>query len=247
LDRVGEPAKGFGVEPSRGSDTIAAAFGGAEATMSLTLYMHPLSSFCHKVLIALYESAIPFTAQIVNLRDPTSRETFAKMWPIAKFPVLRDESHDRVIPESTVIIEYLARHYAEARRLLPEDPELAAQVRASDRFYDLHIHEPMQKVVDDRLRPPDCRDPFGVGQARERLQTALRAVDADMASKNWAVAERFSMADCAAAPALFYTNRILPLAADFPHVRAYLNRLMSRPSYARALAEAQPYLAMFPA
>ena len=215
--------------------------------MPLTLYMHPLSSFCHKVLIALYENAVPFKAHIVDLRDATARDEFRKLWPIAKFPVLRDQANERIVPESTLIIEYLARHYPGAVQLIPEDPELAAQVRASDRFYDLHIHAPMQKVVGDRLRPAESHDPFGVGQAREHLQTALRLADTQMACKSWAVAERFSMADCAAAPALFYTNRVMPLAPDFPHLSAYLERLMKRPSYARALAEAQPYLALFPA
>ena len=138
--------------------------------MPLTLYMHPLSSFCHKVLIALYENAIPFTPHVVDLRNAVARDKFKKLWPIAKFPVLRDEARDRIVPESTVIIEYLAQHYPGTVQLIPDDPELAAQVRASDRFYDLHIHDPMQKVVGDRLRPANRHDPFGVGQAKERIK-----------------------------------------------------------------------------
>lgn len=214
--------------------------------MTLTLYMHPLSSYCHKVLIALYENATPFLPRIVNLGDPVERDEFKKVWPFAKFPVLRDAARDRTVPESTVIIEYLAQHYPGAVKLVPDDPQLAAQVRATDRFYDMHLHEPMGKVVTDKLRPADCHDPFGVEQARDRMRTALRMAESEMTTRHWAVAEQFSMADCAAAPPLFYTNLILPLAQEFPHLNAYLDRLMMRPSYARVLAEAQPYLAMFP-
>ena len=214
--------------------------------MPLTLYMHPLSSYCHKVLIALYENAIPFTPQVVDLGDPVARESFRKLWPIGKFPVLRDVTRDRTVAESTVIIEYLAQHYPGAVKLIPEDWELAAQVRAADRFFDLHIHEQMGKIVTDKLRPAERHDPFGCDQARERLTTALGMVEKEMAGKLWAVGDQFSMADCAAAAPLFFTNRMMPLANRFPHVSAYLERLMERPSYARALDEAQPYMAMFP-
>jgi glutathione S-transferase len=214
--------------------------------MSLTLYLHPLSSYCHKVLIALYENAIPFAPHVVNLGDPAARDEFKKIWPFAKFPVLRDSGRGCTVPESTMIIEYLGQHYPGPVKLIPEDPQLAAQVRAADRFYDLHLHVPMQKVVGDKLRPADRHDPFGVDQAREQMRTALALADTDMAAKRWAVGDHFSMADCAAAPPLFFTNRMMPLADEFPHVRAYLDRLMKRPSYARALAEAQPYMAMFP-
>jgi glutathione S-transferase len=214
--------------------------------MPLTLYLHPLSSFCHKVLIALYENAIPFAPHVVNLGDPAARDEFKKIWPFAKFPVLRDERRGRTVPESTTIIEYLAQHYPGPVKLIPDDPQVAAQARAADRFYDLHLHVPMQKVVGDKLRPADGHDPLGVGQAREQMRTALALADTEMATKRWAIGDHFSMADCAAAPPLFFTNRMMPLADEFPHVSAYLDRLMERPSYARALAEAQPYMAMFP-
>jgi glutathione S-transferase len=214
--------------------------------MPLTLYLHPLSSFCHKVLIGLYENATPFVPQIVNLGDPVARDEFKKIWPFARFPVLRDEARGRTVPESTTIIEYLAQHYPGPAKLIPDDPQLAAQARAADRFYDLLLHVPMQKVVGDKLRPADRHDPLGVDQAREQMRTALALANDEMAAKRWAVGDHFSMADCAAAPPLFFINRMTPLADEFPHVSAYLDRLMKRPSYARALAEAQPYLAMFP-
>lgn len=214
--------------------------------MSLTLYMHPLSSYCHKVLIALYENAIPFETQVVNLGDPVAREELRKVWSFARFPVLRDATRSQTVPESTTIIEYLARHYPGPVKLIPEDPDLALQVRATDRFYDLHLHTPMQKVVGDMLRPVNAHDPVGVEQAWEQMKTALRIADQELASRRWAVGDTFSMADCAAAPPLFFTNIMTPLAIEFPHVSAYLDRLKARPSYARALSEAQPYLSMFP-
>jgi glutathione S-transferase len=215
--------------------------------MALTLYMHPLSSFCHKALIALYENGIAFTPEVVNLGDPRSRENFGKVWPLAKFPVLRDDSRGQTIPESTSIIEYLAQHAPGPLKLLPDDdPQRAARVRATDRFYDLHVHVPMQKIVGDKLRPADGHDPVGVSEAKDRLRTALQIADADMATRRWACDEVFSMADCAAAPPLFFINRMTPLAGEFPHLSAYLERATKRPSYARVLVEAQPYLAMFP-
>jgi glutathione S-transferase len=214
--------------------------------MALTLYMHPLSSFCHKVLIALYENAIACTPHVVNLGDPVARDNFKKVWPLAKFPVLRDDAREQTIPESTSIIEYLAQHYPGPVRLIPDDPALAARVRATERFYDLHVHDPMQKIVGDKLRPADGHDPIGVSEARERMRTALRIAEAEMATRRWAAGDLFSMADCAAAPPLFFINKMTPLGAEFPHMSAYLDRLMKRPSYARVLVEAQPYLAMFP-
>jgi glutathione S-transferase len=214
--------------------------------MALTLYLHPLSSFCHKVLIALYENAIPFAPHVVDLGNPVARDEFKKIWPFARFPVLRDAARDRTIPESTMIIEYLARHYPGPSKLIPDDAELAGQARAGDRFYDLLLHLPMQKVVGDKLRPADGHDPLGVDHAWEQMRTALRIAEGEMATRRWAIGDHFSMADCAAGPPLFFTNLMMPLADEFPHVSAYLDRLMKRPSYARALAEAQPYLAMFP-
>jgi len=214
--------------------------------MALTLYMHPLSSYCHKALIALYENAIAFTPLVVNLGDPAERDNFRQVWPIGKFPVLRDDTRDQTIPESSSIIEYLARHYPGPVELIPDDPELAAQVRATDRFYDLHVHDPLQRIVADKLRPADGHDPIGVSEAKERLRTALRFADREMAGRHWAVGDLFSMADCAAAAPLFFINKMLPLAQEFPHVSAHLERLTKRPSYARALVEAQPYMHFFP-
>ncbi len=217
--------------------------------MSLTLHFHPLSSFCHKVLIALYENGTPFKPHLVDLGDGASRGEFLKLWPVGKFPVLCDDASDRMVAESSIIIEYLDRHYPGKTRFIPADAESARATRMSDRFFDLHIHLHMQKIVGDRLRPADKKDPHGVDDARTRMATAIGMVEQDMASRKvatWATGDTFTMADCAAAPALFYADKVAPLLPAFPNVAAYLERLKQRPSYARALKEAEPYFRFFP-
>ena len=214
--------------------------------MSLKLYFHPLSSFCQKALMALYENDTPFEPLIVDLFDAKSSAALKAIWPIGRFPVLRDEANDRTVPESSIIIEYLDQHYPGRTQLVPADAELARQMRLQDRFYDLYVNVPMQKVVTDKLRPPGHNDAHGVEAARTLLQTACGMIELEMAAKTWAVGDAFSMADCAAAPALFYANMLTPLGNAYPNAAAYLGRLMERPSYARAIKEAQPYLAMVP-
>jgi len=218
--------------------------------MSLTLYYHPLSSFCMKVLMALYENGTPFTPQIVNLMDETEAANLKALWPIGKFPVLRDEARGQTIPETSIIIEYLDRHYSGATRFIPDDADRTLQVRLQDRFYDLYVQLPMQEIVGDRLRPADKKDPLGVEQARSRLLGVYDMIERDMvvrdmASDAWAIGSDFSLADCAAAPALFYANKVVPFG-DHKHTAAYLDRLMQRPSFARVLKEAKPYFRFFP-
>ena len=212
--------------------------------MPLKLYMHPLSSFCQKVLVALYENATPFEPELVDLGNEISRADFLKVWPVGQFPVLRDG--DRVIPESSIIIEYLAQHYPGKIPLIPDDADRARETRQEDRFYDLRVQVPMQKIVGDRMRPDGQKDPFGVQQARAQLQTAYSLIDRTMSTRLWATGDQFTMADCAAAPALFYANWALPLSGNLRHARAYHDRLMLRPSYVRAIEEARPYFALFP-
>jgi glutathione S-transferase len=214
--------------------------------MSLKLYFHPLSSFCQKALIAFYENDTPFEPHIVDLANEVSNAEFKAIWPIGRFPVLRDEANDRTVPESSIIIEYLAQHYPGRTQLVPADPELARQTRLHDRFYDLYVNVPMQKIVTDKLRPPGKNDPHGVEEAKRLLLTACGMIEQEMATKTWAMGDAFSMADCAAAPALFYVNLTMPLGGTHRNAAAYLGRLMERPSFARALKEAQPYFALFP-
>jgi len=209
----------------------------------LKLYLHPLSSYCMKALIALYDADVPFEPVHVDLGGETGA-AFRKIWPIGKFPVLADGG--RLIPESSILIDYLAQHYPSARSLLPADPDKALAVRAADRFYDLHLHSHMQFVVGDRIRPADKRDAYGVEMAWGKIRTALGMIEKDMAGRTWAVGEDFTMADCAAAPPLFYINEDRPLAQSWPNAAAYLQRLKQRPSFARALKEAEPYMQYFP-
>lgn len=214
--------------------------------MSLTLYFHPLSSFCHKVLVALYENDVPFTPHIVDLTNEQSAGELKKLWPIGKFPVLRDAARDKNIPETSIIIEYLDQRFPGKVRMIPSDPDLALQVRMQDRFFDLYVNVPMQKIVTDKLRPPGNNDAVGVQQAWAQLRTALDLVEKDMRDRTWAIGDAFTMADCAAAPALFYADKIMPLARDHRNAAAYFDRLSRRPSFARVLEEAQPYMKFFP-
>ena len=214
--------------------------------MSLKLYLHPLASFCQKVLTAFYENDTPFEPHIVDLANEISRADFKKIWPIGKFPVLRDEARGQTVPESSIIIEYLSQHYPGKTQLLPTDADLARETRSCDRFYDLYVNEPMQKIVTDRLRPTGKNDPHGVEQAKMLLQIAYGMIDEAMKTKTWAMGDAFSMADCAAAPALFYANLVMPFADTHRNAAAYLRRLMERPSFARVVREAQPYFVLFP-
>jgi glutathione S-transferase len=218
--------------------------------MTLELYFHPLSSFCQKVLIALYENDTSFKPHIVDLLDPAAAAAFKAMWPIGRFPVLRDEAHDRMIPESSIIIEYLDQNRPGRTRLLPDEPDRARDTRMRDRFFDLYVNAPVQTIVFDKLRPPGQNDPFGVEQAKAQLCTAYDLIERDFDGKTcartWATGDAFTMADCAAAPALFYADKVLPFAGTHKNTAAYFDRLTQRSSYARVLKEAQPYFAMFP-
>jgi glutathione S-transferase len=214
--------------------------------MSLKLYFHPLASFCHKALIAFYENGIAFEPIIVDLADETSSMSFRAVWPMAKMPVLRDDARDRTVAESTIIVEYLEAYYPGSTRFLPADPDRAWQTRMWDRFYDHYVQEPMQKIVTDRLRPAGKNDAYGVEQAKAQLREAYGVIEQELAAKTWMIGAAFTLADCAAAPALFYANTVVPFGEEHRKLSAYLGRLMARPSFARVLEEAQPYFRLFP-
>jgi glutathione S-transferase len=212
--------------------------------MALTLHYHPLSSYCHKVLIALYELDMPFEPRFLNLGDPAARDGFLKLWPTGKMPLLTDDG--RVIPETSIIIEYLDTRGSGPRRLLPEDGDASLDVRLWDRLFDLYVMTPMQAVVADRLRAPGDRDPVAVAAAQRTLAMAYDLIEQRMAQRTWAAGESFSMADCAAAPSLFYAAAVAPFPSGHTNLAAYFERLVARPSYARALREAMPYFQFFP-
>jgi len=206
------------------------------------LYAHPFSSYCQKVLVALYEHGTPFEYR--RLDEGEHMAELAALWPMKRFPVLVDDG--RTILEATTIIEYLQAAYPGPEPLVPLDPMQAVEVRMLDRFFDHYISTPQQKFVFDALRPEGTRDAYGVAEARAMLDTAYAWLDRHMAGRTWAAGGHFSLADCAAAPFLFYadwTHRIPPTHAN---VRAYRARLLARPSFARAVEEARPFRSFFP-
>jgi len=210
--------------------------------MSLTLYAHPFSSYCQKVLIALRENEIPFTYR--HLEERGAAEERAALWPIGRFPVLVDRS--RTIAESSIIIEYLDLHHPGAVRWIPDDDEEGLEVRLMDRFFDNHVMNPMQLPVAEALRPQGARTAEALAQARQTLETSYRWLEGRLAGRTWGAGEGFTLADCAAAPSLFYADWVHQIGPDFPRLRAYRSQLLARPSFARAVEEGRPYRSYFP-
>lgn len=210
--------------------------------MSLTLYYHPLASFCHKVLIALYENDVEFERRFINLADEADRAELQALWPMGKFPVIRDHARNRDVAESSIIIEYIDHFFAGERPLIPSEWEDALDVRLWDRFFDNYVHGPMQQIVGDRLRGAQG----DLTNERSTLDTAYGMIDKRMASRTWVAGPGFSMADCAAVPALFYASTLQPFPSGCIHLAAYFERLMERPSVRRTIEEAKPYFPLYP-
>jgi glutathione S-transferase len=208
--------------------------------LSLTLYYHPLSSFCHKVLVALYEIGASFDGRVINLGDEKDRAELLAVSPLGKFPAIHDHARKRDVAETTIIIEYLDHWFA--GDLIPDEWEDALQVRLWDRFFDNYLQVPMQQIVSDRMRGGKS----DVTKERATLQTAYGMIDKQMAGRNWAAGAGFSMADCAAAPALFYTSTVQSFPSSLTHLQAYFDRLMDRPSVRRVMVEAKPYFQFYP-
>lgn len=214
--------------------------------MNLTLHAHPLSSFCWKVLVALYETGVPFENAMVDLGDPEGRAAFLKLSPMGKMPALRDPARGETVNESSVILDYLDAHYPGPARFVPTDPDLAWRTRFWDRFFDHYVHHPMQRIVADRLRPQEAKDGFGVDQAYAQLASACDHLESVLEDGRTWMCGDFGLADCAAFPALFYGDKVQPLAERWPNGRAYLERLKARPSAQRVLSEAEPFFQFFP-
>jgi len=212
--------------------------------MSPMLYAHPFSSYFQKVLIALYEKATDFTYRTLGPEDPAAAEELEALWPLKRFPMLVDDGRSYI--ESSIIIEHLARHRPGPVRLIPDDPEAALEARKMDRVFDNYVMAPMQRIVGDFLRPVESRDPDGVKEHRAALETAYHWLDGVMAGRDWAGGADFSLADCAAAPSLFYADWVHPIGDALSNLRAYRQRLLARPSVARAVDEARPYRPLFP-
>jgi len=207
----------------------------------MKLYAHPFSSYCQKVLIALYENALAFEYR--SLEDPAANAELLALWPLKRFPVLVDGG--RTILETSTIIEYLQVHHAGPVRLIP-DGDAAIEVRMLDRIFDNYVMTPMQKVVLDQLRPEADRDAYGVREARGQLERIYAWLEAHLGSRTWSAGESFTLADCAAAPALFYADWVHEIPAAHANLRAYRARLLARPSMRRAVDEARPYRSYFP-
>lgn len=212
----------------------------------LTLYYHPLSSYCWKVLIALEEGGTPFTPFQVDMDNPQAHAALTQAWPMGRFPVLVDANRAVILPESSSIIEYLALHYPGAFTPIPAAPDAAIEVRLMDRIFDNYVMTPMQTIVFDRIRPEEARDPFGVGRAREMLDKSYAMLEARLTGRRWAAGDDFTLADCAGLPALFYADKVVPFRIGHPVLADYLARLECRPSVSRVLKAAAPYFAMFP-
>lgn len=212
---------------------------------ALTLHFHPLSSYCQKVLIAIDELSIQVDMRLLNLGDPAERAAFLALWPTGKMPLLIDRG--QAIPETSVIIERLQRrHAAPGRTLIPRDADEALEVRLWDRLFDLYVMTPMQAFTADLLRPEADRDPLNVTRAREMLLSSYAMIDQHLEGRNWVAGGAFSMADCAAAPALFYAVTYVPLAPEHERLAAYFERLLERPSVARTVDQARPYFKFYP-
>lgn len=212
--------------------------------MKPVLYAHPFASYCWKVLVALYENQTAFTYRTLGPEDPAAATELETLWPLKKFPVLLDQG--RPVIESSVIIEHLMLRHPGPVRLIPVDPEAALEVRFLDRYFDNYVMTPMSKIVTNQLRPEDMRDSYGVEEARTALDVAYRWVNNLMEGRTWAAGGSFSMADCAAAPSLFYADWAHPIGERFPNVRSYRARLLARPSVARTVDEARPFRQFFP-
>ena len=207
------------------------------------LYAHPFSSYCQKVLTALYEKGAAFELRLLSPEDPAAGAELRALWPLERFPVLVADG--RTLLESSIIIEWLDQRFSESPRLIPPGPDDALTARMLDRIFDHYVMTPMQAIVLDRIRPEAARDAYGVAQARALLDRAYGWLDGQLATRPWAAGDGFTLADCAAAPALFYADWVHQLA-DYTHLAAYLRRLRARPSFARAVDEARPYRHLFP-
>lgn len=212
--------------------------------MKPVLYAHPFSSYCQKVLTALYENGTAFEYRLLDHNDPETLADFERRWPIKRFPILVDG--DRQVMEATILIEYLDRYYPGPIKLIPTDPDKAIEVRMLDRFFDNYISTPQQKIVFNAIRAEADRDAYGDKEARDMLERAYAWLDRHMEGRMWASGDTFTLADCGAGPFLFYADWTHAIDPSFTHVHAYRKRLLARPSFARAVDEGRPFRAYFP-
>lgn len=210
----------------------------------LELFGHPFSSYTWKALIALYENEVPFSFRMIDPDHPDNVQRIQALSPQGKFPVLVDG--DRVISESSIIIEYLQLYYPGPATLLPTAQDEALNVRKLDRFFDNYVMAPTQIIVSDFMREPGHRDALSVASARNMLQRTYSWMDKYLPDVNYACGDTFTLADCAAAPSLFYADWVEPIAGELSHLRQYRAQLLARPSVKRCVDDARPFRSIFP-
>lgn len=212
--------------------------------MTLVLHAHPLSSYCQKVLLGLRENGVAFDYRKIDFGDPVHAADLERLWPMKRIPVLVENG--AAIVESSIILEHIDRAYPGDTALIPADAATALETRFMDRVFDLYVMTPMQAIVFEALRPPEARDPFGAAKARKELDTIYAWLDTKLDGREWAAGESFTLADCAAAPSLFYADWTQPIPAEHARLKAYRARLLARPQFARIVDEARPYRQFFP-
>ena len=215
----------------------------ASLTTGLQLFAHPFSAYCQKVLIALYADGAGFEYRMLDEEHPDNFAELERLWPFRQFPVLLDQGEPVI--ETTVIIEHLQAHHPGANRWIP-DGELGRRARFLDRFFDLYVMNNMTVPVFNALRPEGSRDPYGIAKAMERLRIAYDWLESNLGEGPWAAGEQFTLADCAAAPSLFYADWVEPIGEGRPELSAYRARLLAHPTVARCVDEARPYRPLFP-
>ncbi|CUJ10678.1 glutathione S-transferase family protein [Achromobacter xylosoxidans] len=212
--------------------------------MTVAIYGHPFSSFTWKALIAAYEREVDFEFRMIDPDHPEHAARIATLAPTGQFPALVDGVTEVV--QSNAVIEYLDLHHGKGAPLVPLDPREALAARMMAQVFDDYVHVPMQRIVGNALRPEDSRDPFGVEQAHGVIARCYAWLETRLQDGPWAACGRFTIADCAAAPALFYGDWVHPMGGRFPALAAYRARLLARPSIARVVDEARPYRGFFP-
>lgn len=212
--------------------------------MSLVLHAHPLSSYCQKVLLGLGENGVAFDYRKIDFGEPVHAAELERLWPMKRIPILVEDG--RTIVESSIILEHVDRKYPGRTKLIPDDAAAALEARFMDRVFDCYVMTPMQAVVFEALRPAESRDPFGMAKARKELETIYAWLDAKLDGREWAAGPAFSLADCAAAPSLFYADWTQPIPAEYMRLKAYRVRLLARPEFARVVDDARPYRHLYP-
>lgn len=212
--------------------------------MSIALYGHPFSSYTQKALIALYENDTPFEFRCLGPDTPEHTGEWLRRWPLRKFPLLVDD--ERNVSETSIIVEYLQLAHPGRVRFLPADPMSALNVRFLDRFFDLHVMSCTQHAVNAALTGDPVRRQEGLEFAAQKLELAYAWLEGQLVGRTWAAGDDFTLADCAAAPSLFYADWTHTISDAFPVLRAYRKRLLARPSFARAVEEARPFRPLFP-